>query len=225
MLTMTEEMKKAPDFVEFIGHLCKRPGMYTGGGSLKETLAFINGYRFGNATPISGRLFDRFVCIRNSFPSNYAWSYVIQACAKDDNEAHRMIEEAIREFVELKERLSEEEMMEFAVNQVPEETEAEKAFREFDRALLKGKEDLIKPLISAHKDASVLWQGAYPDAAAIALELIAAEQPVKAIPITEHNVRIIASGWPFPIEMNFTDGRWIVDAENIIELRKSSIKT
>ncbi|WNJ17895.1 hypothetical protein [Pontibacter sp. G13] len=187
-------------------------------------MAFIDGYRFGNASPISGRLFDRFVCIRHSFPSNYSWSYVIQSCSKDDSEAFKMIEDTITEFVQLKEKLSDDEIMEFVASQMEEEGEAEKAFREFERALLVGTEELIKPLVEDHKDASILWKGAYSSEISTKLESVSSSHPVKCIPILEepNKVNIIAQGWPFPIEMNFANGRWMINAEKIIEFRKTN---
>jgi hypothetical protein len=222
MLSTTKEMEETPSFIEFINHICKRPSMYTG-GSVKETLAFIDGYRSGNSTPISGRTFDRFVCVRNSFPSNYVWSYVIQSCAKDDDEAFQFIEETITEFVQLKAKSSDEEIMDFAAGQCKEEGDAEKVFRKFASALLMGEEELVSPLIESHVDAGVLWQGAYPPDVALKLDEISSQQPVKCIPISSDGskVNIIAQGWLFPIRMNFVNGKWRINAEKIIASRKT----
>jgi len=198
--------------------------MYTG-GSAKETLAFIDGYRFGNSTPISGRSFDQYVCIRNSFPSNYVWTYVIQTCATDDNDAFRLIKKLIAEFVNLKENKSEDEIMHFAASQIKKkEGKAEKVFREFDRALLTGKKELIEPLIEKHKNASILWKESYPTDVADKLNEISSDQPIKCIPISGdgNKVNIITEGWPFPIEMNIVDGEWKINAEKIIELRSKN---
>lgn len=198
--------------------------MYTG-GSVKETLAFIDGYRCGSPSPISGRVFDQFVCIRNSFPSNYVWTYVIQSCSKDEHEAFRLIEETIKEFVELKEKLSDDEILKFAAGQKKEEGAAEKVFKKFDKALLMGNGELIKTLIEDHKDVSVLLQDAYPSEVATKLGEISTDEPIKCIPISDEGdrVNIIAQGWPFPIEMNLVDGSWLINAEKIIELRKTNM--
>ena len=50
---------------------------------------------------------------------------------------------------------------------------------------------------------------------------MALNQPIKKIYESEDKrlIKIISSGWPFPIEMNYLDGKWKVDASNIIELR------
>ena len=50
---------------------------------------------------------------------------------------------------------------------------------------------------------------------------VALNQPIKKIYESEDKrlIKIISSGWPFPIEMNYLDGKWKVDASNIIELR------
>ena len=102
-------------FLELIRQICKCPAMFTG-GSVKETLAFIDGYRFGNNTPISGRNFDKFVSACNSFPSNVVWTYVITNCAKDDNDALRLIENYITEFIQLKEQMFDKEIIKYAKN-------------------------------------------------------------------------------------------------------------
>ncbi len=217
-------MEETSSFIEFIDHICKRPSMYTE-GSVKETLAFIDGYRFGNSTPISSKSFDRYVCIRNSFPTNYVWTYVIQTCASDDHNAFELIQKIIVEFVRLKENMSENEIIDFVASQVKkEEGKAEKMFREFDKALLAGKKELIEPLIEKHKDASILWKGSYPTDVANKLNEISSDQPIKCIPISVdgNRVNIIAQGWPFPIEMNFVHGEWKINAEKIIELRNKS---
>ncbi|HEY9047222.1 MAG TPA: hypothetical protein VIN08_15055 [Ohtaekwangia sp.] len=216
-------MKEFP-FLELIGHICKKPAMYTG-GSVKETLAFIDGYRFGNNVPISVDIFDRFVCARNSFPGNYTWGSVIISCAKDDNDAFRLIEENISEFIRLREEISDDdELIQYVVGQLAEEGEAEKIFRQFDKALLSGDELLLRSLIEEHHDAHLLWQAAYPEGIAVQLQEISDVQPIRSIPVSEDGkkVKIIAPGWPFPIEMNFKNGKWKVDANPIIQFRKRS---
>jgi hypothetical protein len=216
-------MKRLP-FQEFIEAICRRPAMFTLGGTLKEILAFIDGYRYGSSTPISGSVFERYVCIRNSFPTNYMWTYVISSCATDEKEALRLLEEVIIEYIQLKKKLSAEELMQYAATRRVEESEPAKIFRRFGKALLMGDESRIKPLIKEHKHASILWQGAYPDEVALQLSEIADSQPIRSIPISEggQKVKIIAAGWPFSIEMNFENGRWEVNAENIIALRMSN---
>jgi hypothetical protein len=208
-------------FIEFIHNICSRPAMYTE-GSVKETIAYIDGYRFGGETPISNRDFDKYVCIRNSIPTNYVWDYSIKTCTNNDADAFKMIEEMIVDFVKLKESMPIDEIFHYAAKQIPkEEGEAAKVFREFDHALLLGKESLISALIEANKNAEILWSGSYPEDVAEKLLEISSSQPIKCIPLSDNgnHVRIIASGWPFPIEMNFKNGKWKVNADPIIKLR------
>ena len=215
-------MEQKLSFRELIVHLCHRPNMYTLEGSFIEVAAFIDGYTFQNDTPISGRLFSRYVCLKNSFPSNYVWPYVIKNSTKNDAEALALTEAIILEFIELKDQLTEDELMLFAVNHSRnEEGEAEKTFRKFDQALLLGNQQIIQSLIMEHKDASVLWAGAYPNDIRMLLDEVALNQPIKKVYESEDKrlIKIISSGWPFPIEMNYLDGKWKVDASNIIELR------
>ena len=212
-------------FKEFIEHICKRPRMYTFGGTYNETAAFIQGYSLGNQTPISDRTFNQFVCLKYSFPTNYFWTYVIKECAKDDKEAISLMGKTILEFIDLKSTMTEEELLEHAVDSSKsEEGEAEKIFRIFDKALLTGDRKVIESLIIENKDAEVLWAKAYPKIVALKLNEISEAQPIKSIPVSEDGktVKIITQGWPFPILMNFINGEWKVNAEKIIELRKAN---
>jgi hypothetical protein len=196
--------------------------MYTD-GSVKETLAFINGYSYGSETPISGKIFNRFVCVRNSFPDNYVWTHVINTCSKDENGALQMIESIIAEFLELKEKMSDDELIQYAIEQLGEEGEAERTFRNFNTALLLGNELVIRQSIDQHKDAEVLWKETYPKGVAIQMNELSSGQRIKKIPISADGkkIEIIAQGWPFPIEMNFTNGQWKINADQIIALRMS----
>ena len=202
--------------------------MYTLGGSFNETAAFIAGYSAGNETPIHNRTFDRFVCLKNSFPTNYVWTYVIKECSKDDHEAIALMEKTILEFIELEDTMTEEELMQFAIeSHKSEESEAEKIFRTFDKALLNGNKKIVQSLIIENEDAEILWSESYPEDVATTLHEVSLSQPIKSIPISEDGnmLKIIAQGWPFPIEMNFQNGHWKVNAENIIELRKGNKTT
>jgi hypothetical protein len=194
--------------------------MYSG-GSVKETLAFIDGYRFGNATPISGKIFDKYVCIRHSFPDNYIWTHVINTCAKDENDAMKMVEETITEFIRLKETMSEDELIQYITQQLTDESEPEKIFREFNKALFLGDESLIRQFIDEHQDAHILWKEKYPEEVALQLINMSLGQPIRSIliPGDEKKLNIISAGWSFPIEMNLKEGKWKINAEKIIQLR------
>ncbi len=199
--------------------------MYTLGGTYNEIAAYIMGFSDGNMTPIADRAFNRFVCLKNSFPSKYVWAHVIKECTKDDKEAISLMKGTILEFIELKKTMGEQDLMQFACeSSKSEESEAEKVFRKFESALLAGDKELIQSLIMENKDAAVLWAGSYPENVAWKLNEISSSQPIKSIPISEdgNKVKIIAFAWPFPIEMNLINGEWRVNAENIIALRMSN---
>jgi len=110
------------------------------------------------------------------------------------------------------------------VRSISLEGAAEKTFRKFDTALLNGEKKIIQNLILYHKDAKILWSGSYPKSAASKLNEISSNQPIKSIPILEDGkiVKIIAQGWPFAIEMNSKNGKWKINADKIIELRKAN---
>ena len=196
--------------------------MYTLGGTYNETAAYITGFSAGTDSPINDRTFDRFVCLKNSFPTNYVWEYVIKECAKEDNEAISLMMNTILEFHELKNTMTEEELMRFAIEKSKsDEGEVERLFREFDSALLKGDKAIIESLILENENAKILWEGEYPEDVALKLAEISSSQPLKNIPVSEdgNKIKIIASGWPFPIEMYFINGEWRINADNIIALR------
>ncbi|MBX3163678.1 MAG: hypothetical protein KF900_04310 [Bacteroidetes bacterium] len=219
------KMQKESSFVEFIQHICARPKMYTLGGTYNETAAFVVGFSAGSVSPINDRSFDSFVCLKNSFPTNYVWTYVIKKCAKDDNEAILLMQNTILEFIELKDKMTEEELMRFAIeSSKSEEGEAGKTFRKFDSALLTGDKEVIQSLIIESKGAEILWSGYYPEDVALKLNEISSRQPIKQIPISEdgNKVEIISQGLPFPVEMNFINGKWRINAEKIIALRMSN---
>lgn len=179
----------------------------------------------GNETPISNKVFNSFVCLKYSFPTNYVWTYVIKECAKDDNEAILILKDTILEFVELKKTMNEEELIQFVIeNAESKEGEAEKEFRKFDNALLFGDKEAIQSLSMECEGAEILWSGFYPKDVALKLREISLNEPIKRIPISEdgNKVKIIASGWPFAIEMELINGKWRIDANDIIAMWRSN---
>lgn len=215
-------MEKEQTFTEFIEHICKRPLMYCLGDTFNEIFAFINGYSTAKETPISGTDFHRFVCLKNSFPTNYIWSYVIKSCAKNDEDAVSNMRSTILEFCELKKRMTEDELMQFAINNAEtKEGEPEKIFRKFDNALLKGDKKVIQSLIIDNEKADLLWIKKYPKSVAKKLSDLSDGQSIKRIYESENGqtIKILASGWPFPIEMILENGEWKVNTDKIIELR------
>lgn len=215
-------MEKEQTFSEFIEHICTRPLMYCLGGGFNEVSAYINGYSHATNSPIEGSDFHKFVCLKNSFPTNYVWMYVIKTIARDDKEAILIMKNTILEFIELKKQLSVEELLQYAHDKAKiEEGEAEKVFRLFDRALLTGDRKVIQSLILENDNAYVLWSGKYPDSISEKLSELSQKDPIKIIKRAEKEnlIEVIASGWPFPIEMILRNGEWKVNAEKIIELR------
>jgi hypothetical protein len=196
--------------------------MYCLEGTFNEVSAFITGYSSAKETPISGTTFNRFVCLKNSLPTNYIWTYVIKTCAKNDEDGILSIKNTILEFIELSNRLDEDELMQFAVDNADvKEGKPEKVFREFDSALLTGNKKIIQSLIIENDKADLLWNGKYPDSVAGKLSELSHNQPIKRIKESEDgkSVEIIASGWPFSIELILQNSGWKVNAEKIIELR------
>ncbi|CAM1340933.1 conserved hypothetical protein [Tenacibaculum amylolyticum] len=199
--------------------------MFTLGGTFNEIAAFIMGYSSGNTTPISDRTFDQFVCLKNSFPTNYVWTYVIKESTKDDDEAISLMEKTIIEFITLKKTMTDEELFQHVMkNSLVEEGEAERIFRAFDQALLTGDKETIESLITECNGAEILWSDSYPKDVAAKLNEISSNQPIKRIPISEDGdrIKIIAQGWPFGIEMRLVNGCWKVNPDKIVELRKTN---
>ncbi|MCH2196960.1 hypothetical protein [Kordia sp.] len=216
-------MEKELIFTEFIEHICKRPAMYCLGSTFNEISAYINGYSHAKKAPISGADFNQFVCLKNSFPTNYAWYYVIKTCSKNDTEAIALMKDTILEFCDITSRMSIEQVMNYAIKNAntQKEGEPEKIFRKFDRALLSGNKAVIESLVLDIEKADVLWQGKYPNEVAEQLEELSNKQPIKRIYESENgkSIKILASGWPFPIEMIQKNGTWKINAGKIIKLR------
>ncbi|OAD43837.1 hypothetical protein [Polaribacter atrinae] len=215
-------MDKEITFSEFIEHICKRPLMYCLGGTFNEVSAFIQGYCSAKETPISGTEFNRFVCLKNSFPTNYIWTYVIKTCSKNDEDGISNIKETILEFIELSNRMNEEELFQFAVdNANTKEGEPEKVFRKFENALLVGNKKIIQSLILDNDKADLLWKGKYPDSVTEKLNELSENQPIKRIKESENgkSVELVASGFPFTIELILKNNEWKVNADKIIKLR------
>jgi hypothetical protein len=220
-------MKQDLEFTELINHLCTKPKMWTLGGSYNEVFAYITGYANGrNDSPISGdrwNSFSRYVCLKYSFPTNYIWGYVIKASVQGEDEAIKLIGKTILEFVELQGRMSEADLMVYAKSnsQCIPEGEAERSFRKFNKALLQGHEEVIKSLIEEHPEAPILWKDSYPSDVTILLEGLTDNQPVKRVfeSADGKSIQVVTSDWPFPIEINFKDGHWRVNATDIIKMR------
>lgn len=217
---MTEE--EIP-FQELIEMICLRPKMYTLGGTYEETVAYITGYIKAKTTPISGREFNQFVCLQYNFPTNYYWPAVIQACTSSSEAALAALQTTIAQFLIAKKENKVEELMQWAKEQaLTEEGAAEQAFRKLDEALLRGDQATIEALIVDHPESHYLWAGAYPSDIAQLLEEAASRQPIKKINSTPTSCSIIASGWPFPIDIHCQEGQWKVDPTVIIEMRKKT---
>ena len=199
--------------------------MYTISGTYNEVAALIVGYNLDRETPITSNEFRQFVCLKNGFPTNYSWESVIKECTKDDAEAIALMEKTIVEFVELGNRMTNDELLHFALEcSETDEGEPEKLFRLFDQSLLTGDREIIESIIMDNADASILWQGAYPVDAAQRLNELVSSQSIKSIPLSEDgkSLKLIVAGWPFPIKMKEINGQWKINADQIIELRKSN---
>lgn len=216
-------MQEVIYFPKFIVLICTRPNMYTLRGTFNEVVAYIMGYSQGSNSPIEGFLFGRYVCLKHSFPFNYHWSGVLRSTTPDDEKAIALLQATILEFLDLKQTKTEEEILQFALDNavVQEESEAVQVFRQFDRALLTGDKALIQSLIiNSEEEAAVLWRGAYPADVAEQLQEMTDDSPINCTPVDQDGkvVQILASGWPFCIEMLHTEEGWKVDAAPIIHL-------
>lgn len=210
-----------------IEQVCSRPNMYTLRGTFDEIAAYVMGYAHGDPhTPLSGEagvLFNRFVNLKLYFPSNFLWSASIKRSAHSDKEAIELFRSLVLEFSALKDTMSEEALLlHAAATSEYTEGDAEKTFRKFDKALLTGDRTKIEPLIEKHPDAAVLWTGAYPGGVAAQLGTISENQPIRKVYTSADgkNIRLLAPGWPFEIEMSFDNGIWKINASPIISAWK-----
>lgn len=196
--------------------------MYCLEGTYNEVAAFIQGYCCSKETLISGTEFNLFVCLKNSFPTNYVWTYVIKTCAKNDEEGISNIKDTILEFIKLSKTLNKDELMQFAAeNANIKEGEPEKVFREFEKALLMSNKKVIKSLILDNDKADLLWNEKYPYSVAEKLNQLLENQPIKRIKESESgkSVELITSSFPFTIELKLKNNKWKINVDKIIKFR------
>ena len=221
-------MKKEISFKELLNHICLRPGMYVPNGTFSGVYSFIMGYTMGKEnTPLSGenwKTFNNYGCIKFGFPTKYVVSYVFESCAENDEESIKLFQETVNEFVELRNKMTSDEILEYASKKIKyEEGEPEKVFRIFGNALLIGDKQIIRPLIEEHENQNVLWKKTYPEDVGKLLNQISEGQSLKRIYESENNtkIKLLTADFPFPFEMNFKEGKWKIDATPIIDLRMS----
>jgi len=106
----------------------------------------------------------------------------------------------------------------------------EGAYRRFMLANLTGNEQAIRPFVLDHKDADVLWEGAYPKDVAALLAQQYREMEITRLrsPGEDENaerVLLQSSASPIPLAVVNVGGTWKVDASPIIEFRKAARKT
>lgn len=219
-------MKKEIPFKELLNHVCSRPGMYVPKGTFSGVYSLIMGYTMGKEdTPLSGenwKTFNNYGCIKFGFPTKYVVSYVFESCSENDEESIKLFLETVNEFIELQNKMTPDEILEYASKTFRhEEGEPEKVFRIFGKALLNGDEQVIRPLIEEHENQNVLWKGTYPEDVGKLLNQISESQPIKRIYESEDKtkVKLLTADFPFPFEMNFKDGNWEIDASPLINLR------
>ena len=219
-------MKEDISFRELLNNICLRPGMWVSKGKFQCVYSLIMGYTMGNVnTPLSGnnwKTFNNYGCIKYGFPTKYIVSYVFEACSNNDEEAIKLFHETVNEFIELQNRMTADEIIEYATKIYKiKEGEPEKIFRIFNIALLNGDKETIKPLINEHKHEKVLWKGSYPEDAEKLLNQISESQPIIRIYESDDktNVKLLTADLPFPFEMNLKNGNWKIDASPLIDLR------
>ncbi len=219
-------MKKDISFKELLNHVCSRPTMWVPKGTFNEVYSLITGYSIGKEdTPLSGdkwRIFNKYVCVKFGFPTKYVGSLVFESCTINDLEAIKLFEETINEFAELQKEMTYEQILDYAVlNFKQEEGEPEEKFRIFNEALINADKGVIKSLIVEHEHQNILWESAYPEDVGKLLNQVVEDQPIKRIYESEDktNVKLLTADFPFPFEMNFRDGNWLIDASPLINLR------
>ena len=216
-------MEKERTFLEFIEQICERPSMYCGKSSFESISAYINGYISAKKTPISGIDFDQFVCLKNSIPAGVLWSVVIENCTTNDKQAIATTKSTIIEFINLKNKLSKNELMQYAIDFANiNEAEPEKTLRKFDNAFSKKDIETLEHLIIDKQKTEDLLKGEYPDTFFIE-RLTRSDlynKSIKRIYESENGRKIefLISGWSFPVEIVFKKSKWKINASRIIEL-------
>lgn len=212
-------MKKEIPFSEIINSICERPSMYCLEGTFSEISAFINGYCSAKKTPISGRDFDRFVCLQNSFRTNISWESVIKKSTKNDKEALLVAKNTILNFIKLKSKLSKHKLMQHAMSIANiNEDEAEKTFRKFDNAFFNGENKIIEELIIDKGKVEVLLSKEHPDTSFVKQFNELPNKMLQRSYESENGkkIKILVSDWSFSVEMVLKKSKWKVNATNLI---------
>jgi hypothetical protein len=222
-------MNSIDSFIELVGHLCTRRGMFVVGGTFYEVCAYLTGYARASADcPLSGegwRSFNDFVCATFRFPSKYAWPFVLKQCSRDDDEAAVRLQRLLTEFAEGTRTKSHEEIVRDQVARASGHVEGEpvKAWHRFSRAIHRGRKEEIEPLIQEHPDADVLWSATYPDDVVPLLDQIQESYLVSPISGSEDDgeVTIITPDFG-PVNVKRIGGSWRIDASKIIDCWKAN---
>ena len=132
-----ESMYDPDKFIELVGHICRRPQMFTLGGTFGEVVAYFTGLASSpNASPLSDdddRAFNFFVTARLVVPSKYSWPGAIKMVAADEADALARLRDLVTEFATLRKTRSFKEIATEAAKSLAEyeETEPARVWRRF----------------------------------------------------------------------------------------------
>jgi hypothetical protein len=95
----------------------------------------------------------------------------------------------------------------------------EHVYRRLFTALPRGREAEIRPLLVAHTDPVLLWQGAYPDDVADLLTEQARTMNVIRVPPPDDTVYLISDVCPVPVAVQRDGAAWRVNPEPYLRMR------
>ena len=221
-------MNKPEEFIELVGHICKRPQMFTMGGTFAEVVAYFTGLASApNACPLSDdvdRVFNYFVTARLIVPSKYWWPGAIKIVSTDDAEALLRLRDLLTEFTELRKTKSFTEIGRDAAKFLAEYVEPEpaKVWRQFLAARYRSNQHEIEPLIMPHDKANVLWRGnPTPSGVAHQLKEISDGYVVSVISGSLESGHVQLATELGIMDAHRVDGSWRIDASSLIEYAAS----
>jgi hypothetical protein len=220
----SKPMDNTDKFIELVGHICRRPKMFTIGGTFGEVVAFFTGLASApSGCPLSDdgdRVFNAFVTARLLVPGKYWWPYAIKLVAANDEDALVRLRDLLIEFATLRKSNSFREISRKAEESLADYVEPEpaKVWRQFLAARYRSNQHEIEPLILPHADAAVLWRDKpTPSDIAAQLTQISDGYIISVISGSLKSGHVQLATELGIMDAHLVDGSWRIDASSIIE--------
>lgn len=211
-------------FIELVGHVCDRPGMFTLNGTFGEVAALFTGIEVASPNfpdgEVESRALNHFITARLLVPSKLWWPGAICQVTSGDMEAIEKLRELLTEFATLRKSKSPKEVVKEAQLTASRYIEPEPAtvWRRFLAARYTANQAEIEPLIMPHPDADVFWdRDATPAGVADQLNRMSDAYIVSVCSGSVESGRVTLITELGKFDAYLVDNAWRIDAEPLIE--------